>query len=117
MFSVLCVSVILNVVKDLAKSHGKRLAKSLRGIPLCARDDIIVEFIYPIKLQKISHISKHKRTYYQRIINKITSHEKNVSVACHRSQWRTAKVLTCRNFAIEIKRVAPLLSPWPGLVM
>ena len=33
---------------------------------------------------------------------KITFLGKFVSVACHRSQWRTAKVLTCRNFALSI---------------
>ena len=32
------------------------------------------------------------------------------------SHLRNKQVCRCRNFAIEIKRVTPLLSPWPGLV-
>ena len=41
--------------------------------------------------------------YYQWITNKFTFLEKFVSVACHRSHWRTAKVFQSGNFVTPIR--------------
>ena len=55
--------------------------------------------------------------YNQQVINLFSTSSKIIYRGYVLSHLRNVALLQGGTFAVEIKRVTPLLSPWPGLVM
>ena len=58
-----------------------------------------------------------KPSHNQWLINLFSTFSKIIYRAYRNSHLRNVALLQGGTFAVEIKRVTPLLSPWPGLVM
>ena len=79
---------------------------------------VIVFVIVIVEKQCFSpyKITKNLRDY-QQVINLFSTSSKIICRGYVISHLRNVALLQGGTFAIEIKRVTPLLSPWPGLVM
>ena len=79
---------------------------------------VIVFVIVIVEKQCFSpyKITKNLRDY-QHVINLFSISSKIICRGYVISHLRNVALLQGGTFAIEIKRVTPLLSPWPGLVM
>ena len=70
----------------------------------------MITFLSPYKVTK-------KPPHNQWLINLFSTSSKIICRGYVISHLRNVALLQGATFAVEIKRVTPLLSPWPGLVM